>query len=109
MSSDFQQQIPGDPTGGIHHHFFQVFTHALLLHFDIIFIDFHGQMIFLGHPKMSAAAHVEIEAFSAYRDGYTWKRTSNPRTYAAVFKTVAYEAAHVILQESNGKILQFFL
>ena len=42
LSSDFQLQIPGDPTGGIHNRFFQVFTHPLLLHFDIIFIDFHG-------------------------------------------------------------------
>ena len=42
LSSDFQLQIPGDPAGGIHNRFFQVFTHALLLHFDIIFIYFHG-------------------------------------------------------------------
>ena len=41
-SSYFQLQIPGDPAGRIHNHFFQVFTHALLLHFDIIFVDFHG-------------------------------------------------------------------
>ena len=42
LSSDFQQQIPGDLAGGIHNRFFQVFTHALLLHFDIIFLDFHS-------------------------------------------------------------------
>ena len=42
LSSDFQLQIPEDPACGIHNRFFQVFTHALLLHFDIIFIDFHG-------------------------------------------------------------------
>ena len=96
LSFDFQQQIPRDPAGGIHYRFFQVFTHALLLHFDIIFIDFHGQMSFLGHPKMSAAVHTETEDFFAYRDGYTWKRVSKPRTYAVVFKTVTYEAAHVI-------------
>ena len=74
LSSDFQLQIPGDPAGGIHNRFFQVFTHALLLHFDIIFIDFYGQMSFLGHPKLCTAAHAEIEAFSAYRDGYMQKR-----------------------------------
>ena len=96
LSSDFQLQILGDPAGGIHNRFFQVFTHALLLHFDIIFIDFHGQMNFLGHPKMSTVDHVEIEAFSMYRAGYTRKRTSNPRTYAVVFKTVTYEPAHMI-------------
>ena len=43
-SSDFQLQIPGDPAGGIHNRFFQVFTHALLMHFNIIFVDFHGEM-----------------------------------------------------------------
>ena len=96
LSSDFQLQIPGDPASGIHNRFFQVFTHALLLHFDIIFIDFHAQMDFLGHPKMSAAAHAEIEAFSVYRARYTRKRTSNSRTYAAVFKTVTYKATHMI-------------
>ena len=51
---------------------------------------------------MSAAAHAEIEAFSAYRDGYTRKRASNPRTYVAVCKTVAYEAVHMNFQETNG-------
>ena len=66
LSFDFQLQIPGDPAGGIHNRFIQVFTHTLLLHFDIIFIDFHGQMSFLGHPKMSTVAHAEIEAFSTY-------------------------------------------
>ena len=44
LSSDFQLQIPGDQAGGIHNHFFQVFTHALLMHFNIIFVDFHGEM-----------------------------------------------------------------
>ena len=98
LSSDFQLQIPGDPADVIHNRFFQVFTHALLLHFDIIFIDFHGQMSFLGHPKISATAHAEIEVFFMYRYGYTQKRASNPRTYAAVCKIVAYEAAHMIFQ-----------
>ena len=71
LSFDFQQQIPGDPAGGIHYRFFQVFTHALLFHFDIIFMNFHGEIILLGHPKMSVAAHAEIEVFSAYMAGYT--------------------------------------
>ena len=97
LSSDFQLQILGDLAGGIHNRFFQVFTHTLLLHFDIIFIDFHGQMNFLGHPKMNIAAHVEIEAVSTCRARYMWKRASNLRTYAVVFKTVAYEAVHMIL------------
>ena len=43
-SSDFQLQIPGDPAGEIHNRSFQVFTHALLMHFNIIFVDFHGEM-----------------------------------------------------------------
>ena len=47
---------------------------------------------------MSAAAHTEIEAFSTYRARYTRKRASNPRTYAVVFKTVAYEAAHKVFK-----------
>ena len=51
---------------------------------------------------MSAMAHVGIEAFSTYRAGYTRKRDQKPRTYVVVFKTVAYEAMHVILQETNG-------
>ena len=46
LSSDFQLQIPGDPIGGIHNRFFQVFTHALSLHFNTIFTSFHGQMSF---------------------------------------------------------------
>ena len=96
MSSDFQQRIPGDPTGGIHYRFFQVFTHALLLHFDTIFMNFHGQIRFLGQPKMSAAAHVEMEVFFTYWAGYTWKMASNPRAYMAILKTVAYEAAHMV-------------
>ena len=45
---------------------------------------------------MGIVAHAEIEVFSAYRAGYTWKMTSNPRTYAAVLKTVVYEAAHKV-------------
>ena len=43
-SSDFQLQIPGDLADGIQNRFFQVFTHALLMHFNIIFVDFHGEM-----------------------------------------------------------------
>ena len=47
---------------------------------------------------MSTVAHEEIDAFSAYRAGYTRKMASNLRTYAVVFKTVAYEAAHMNFQ-----------
>ena len=96
MSSDFQQRIPGDPADEIHYHFFQVFTHVLLLHFDTIFMNFHGQIRFLDQPKMGAAAHMEIEFFSMYRARHMRKMPSNPRTYAAVLKTVAYEAAHMV-------------
>ena len=96
MSSDFQQRIPGDPAGGIHYRFFQVFTHALLFHFDAIFTKFHGQLGFLGQPKMGAATHTEIKVFFTYRAGYMWKMASNPRTYVAVLKTVMYEAAHKV-------------
>ena len=42
---------------------------------------------------MSAAAHVVIEAFTVYMAVYTWKRGTKPRTYAAVCKTAAYDAA----------------
>ena len=84
MSSDFQQRIPGDPTRRIHYRFFQVLTHALLFHFDAIFIKFHGQLSFLGQTKKGATAHMEIEGFSVYRDGYTWKMPLNTHTYAAV-------------------------
>ena len=51
---------------------------------------------------MSATAHAGIEAFSTYRAGYMRKRDQKPRTYAAVFKTAAYDAAHKDLQEYNG-------
>ena len=43
-SSDIQLQIPRDPTGEIHNRFFQVVNHALLMHFNTIFVDFHGEM-----------------------------------------------------------------
>jgi hypothetical protein len=42
---------------------------------------------------MSAAAHAVIEAFTAYMAVYTRKRGTKPRTYAAVCKTAAYDAA----------------
>ena len=45
---------------------------------------------------MGAMAYVEIEGFSAYRAGYTWKIPSNPHTYATVLKTVAYEGMHKV-------------
>ena len=32
------------------------------------------------------------------------KMSPNPCTYAAVWKTVAYEAAHKVFKQSNGKI-----
>ena len=53
-----------------HYHFFQVFTHALLFHFNAFFVKFHGELNFLGQTKKGAAAHVENDGFSAYRDGY---------------------------------------
>ena len=58
---------------------------------------------------MSAAAHVGIEAFSMYRAGYTWKRDHKPRTYAAIFKTSAYDAAHKDLYDSNGHFGQLLM
>ena len=66
------------------------------MHFDIIFMNFHDLIRFLGPPKMSATAHVEIEVFFAYRDGYTQKMASNPRTYVVVLKKFTYEAAHMV-------------
>ena len=98
MSSYFQQRIPEDPAGGIHYCFFHVLNHALLFHFDAIFIKFHGQLSFLGQTKKGAAAHTEIEGFSMYSAGYTQKMASNLRTYAAILKTVAYEDAHIFFQ-----------
>ena len=96
MSSDFQLRIPGDPTGGIHYHFFQVFTHALLFHFNAIFIKFHGQLSFLGQTKKGTVAHAEIEGFFMYRAGYTLKMPPYLRTYVTILKTVTYEAAHKV-------------
>ena len=96
MSSDFQQRIPGDPAGGIHYCFFQVFTHALLFHFNAIFIKLHGQLSFLGQTKKGTMAHVEIEGFSTYRAGYKWNIPQNPCTYAVVWQIVAYAAAHEV-------------
>ena len=58
---------------------------------------------------MSTTAHVGIEAFSAYRAGYTRKRGWKPRTYAAVFKTATYDAAHKDFHESNGHFGQFLM
>ena len=84
MSSELQQQIPGDPAGGIHYRFFQVITHALLFQFHANFTIFHGQIRIVGHSKVRAMAHMEIEDFSAYRAGYTLKKASNLRTYAVV-------------------------
>ena len=43
---------------------------------------------------MSATTHADIEVFSAYRAVYMRKRGLKPRTYAAVLKTAAYDAAH---------------
>ena len=51
---------------------------------------------------MSAMAHACIEVFFTYRVVYMRKRGQKPRTYAAVFKTAAYDATHKDLQESNG-------
>src|SRR5713226_5338615 len=96
LSSDFQQRIPGDPAGGIHYRFFQVLTHALLFHFDAIFIKFHGHLRFLGQSKKGAAAHAKIEGFSMYRVGYTRKIPSQSCTYVAVWKTVVYAAVHEV-------------
>ena len=31
------------------------------------------------HPKVCAMAHADIEVFSAYRAGYTWKKLRYPR------------------------------
>ena len=45
---------------------------------------------------MSTVAHAEIEVFSTYRARYTQKMPPKPRTYVAVLKTVAYEAAHKV-------------
>ena len=59
-------------------------------------MKFHGHLRFLGHSKKGAAAHVKIEGFSMYRARYMRKMPSQLRTYAAVWKTVAYAAAHEV-------------
>ena len=59
-------------------------------------MKFHGQIRFLGHPKMSTAAHTKIEVFSAYRARYMPKMPPNPHTYTNVLKTVTYEAANKV-------------
>ena len=94
LSSELQQQISGDPADGIHYRFFQVLTHALLFHFDAIFVKFHGDLGFLGKSKIGVAAHMGIESFSTYRARFTRKMPPNPCKYAAVWKTVMYEAMH---------------
>ena len=63
LSLELQQRIPGDLAGGIHYRFFQELTHALLFHFDAIFVKFHGVFGFLGHSKIGIADHTEIEGF----------------------------------------------
>ena len=68
LSLELQQRIPGDLADGIHYRLFQVLTHAVLFHFDANFVKFHGVFDFLGHSKIGAMAHMEIEVFSAYRD-----------------------------------------
>ena len=87
-----------DPAGGIHYHFFQVLTHALLFHFDAIFIKFHGYLGFLGQSNIGTVAHAEIEGFSTYRAGYMWKMPSQSRTYVVVWKTVVYAAVLKVFQ-----------
>ena len=93
LSSELQQRIPGDPAGRIHYRFFQVLTHALLFHFDAIFVKFHGDFGFLGHSKIGTAARAKIEGFFTYRAGYTWKIPSQLCTYMVVWKIVMYVAA----------------
>ena len=108
LSLDFQQRIPGDPAGRIHYRFFQVLTHALLFHFDAIFIKFHGQLSFLGQTKKCPMAHVEIESFFTYSVGYTQKMPPQSRTYAVVWKIVAYEFTQGFLSNIMGKFAIFF-
>ena len=98
MSLELQQRIPEDPAGGIHYRFFQVLIPALLFPFDANFVKFHGVFGFLGHPKIRAMAHAEIEGFSTYRAGYTRKMPSQSCTYATVWKTITYVAALKVFQ-----------
>ena len=73
-------------------------THALLIHLDANFVKFHVVFDFLGHSKIGATAHVEIEGFFMYRDGYTQKIPPNLRTYAFVWHTIAYAAMLKVFQ-----------
>ena len=50
-----------------------------------------------------------LRRFLCIRAGYTRKRDQKLRTYAAVFKTAAYDAAHKDLQESNGHFGQILM
>ena len=45
---------------------------------------------------MVVLAHVDIGAFSAYRDGYMQKNLPKLRTYAAVLETFMYVAMHKV-------------
>ena len=85
-------RILGASSGEIRHRLFQVTSHVLLFHFQAIFFNFHGQFWFLGQSKMVISAHMNIEAFFAYKAGYTRKNLPKLRTYAAVLQTVAYVA-----------------
>ena len=93
LSSELQQRIPGDPTDGIHYCFFQVLTHALLIHFDANFVKSHGVFGILRQSKIRAPAHTEIKGFSTYRVGYTQKMPPNSHTYIVVQQTVMYGVA----------------
>ena len=73
------------------------------------FIKFHGHLRFICQSKKGVAAHVEIEGFSAYRAGYTWKMASNPHTYVAVLRIVVYEAAHKVFSIIEWANLQFLV
>ena len=78
---------------------------SILMHFFII--KFHGYLGFLGQSKIGDVAHAEIEGFFVYRARYTRKMPSQSRTYAAVWKTGAYAAAHEVFTYYNGKTCNF--
>ena len=94
----FQELIPVASSDEITSCLVQVITQALLFHFHSKILNFSGQNLCLGHPKMCISTHMEIRYFSMYRAGYTRKRPRYLCRYAVVLKIVAYRAANVIFK-----------
>ena len=67
-----------------------------------MFVKFRHDFGFIGHSKIGAMAHAEIEGFSVYRDGYTQKVPSQSRTYVTVWKQSHMQPCIRFFKCSNG-------